>query len=83
MDPRTSKIAGIDYGNWCAIVNTCYLAALIAAACVAINVLWPLAWWQNLIAVVVLFFPLGWFVDHHAHGTLLVNAVFRWRHRAG
>lgn len=82
MDYHATKFVGIGYSTWCVIANSIYLAILITAACTAVNLDWKLTWWQNLIAVVVFFLPLGWFVDHHSYGTLLIEWFFRWKRRA-
>ncbi len=70
------RLFGIRHSTWCVLANLTYLAALMAVACCALTYAFSLIWWQFVVAVVVLFFPLGYFVEHHAHGCHLANYLF-------
>ena len=54
-----------------------YVLLLVAATCLAVHPVKPLSRRQDAVLAAILFLPTFYYVDHHAHGTLLVGWVFK------
>ena len=70
------RLLGVSHSTWCVFANLAYLGLLLALPCVICAIWLSFSWWQVALVAVALFFPVGYFVDHNAHGCYVINWFF-------